>query len=259
MKRAIILGFTLIETLVAIVIGVISVAALFYSYQFFNKSYKGVIEKASISKSGRNGLSQIARELRNAGYKDIHFATVTSNHGGKKLTEYLLKENNNASTGGDILKFYYDFSPRQRVGIGYKLKKYKNRSDTFLARTSIFTSCTDPNQATSSDLSHLEALVPCKDTTIDNAVFIDNVEDFQVVFKNDKGVEVKPVNFGAGKSNQALVKSIELYITIKSKDEIFNEEKSWTISTADHSYTKIDKYHRDTLFVSVYPRNIVKN
>jgi len=34
MRRSKILGFTLVETMVAIVIGVISVAALFYSYQF---------------------------------------------------------------------------------------------------------------------------------------------------------------------------------------------------------------------------------
>ena len=77
-------GFTLVESLVAIVIGVISVAAMYYSYQFFNKSYQGILDKASISKSSRNGLSQITRELRNVGYKDINFVHT-------QLEEYLSK------------------------------------------------------------------------------------------------------------------------------------------------------------------------
>jgi|TARA_B100001964_G_scaffold172191_1_gene189566 hypothetical protein len=248
MKRTSVLGFTLAETLVAIVIGVISVTAIYYSYQFFNKSYKSVIQKSSISKSGRDGLSQIVKELRNAGYKDMNYKETTSNHGGTELTDYLSKTNN-AANGGDILKFSYDFSPWARVAIEYKLKKYlNNRSDTFLARTYKFNSCRDQN-----DPSNLDALVTCKDIEkIIDEPLIHNVEDFQVIFKNDKGIEV---------SNQALVKSIELYITIKSKDEIFNKEKSWTISNGDgdHTYPKKDKYYRDTFFVSVYPRNILKN
>ena len=71
------LGFTLVETLMAIVIGVISVAAIFYSYQFFNKSYQGILDKSSISRSGREVLRMIARDLRNAGYKDVNYTRAS--------------------------------------------------------------------------------------------------------------------------------------------------------------------------------------
>ena len=64
-------------------------------------------------------------------------------------------------------------------------------------------------------------------------VFIENVEDFQVVFKDNKGDEVKTVNFGAGKVNQALVKTIEIYLTVRSRNKIFNANKNWTIKNAD--------------------------
>ena len=77
------LGMTLVEVLVALIIGTISVAAMFYSYNIFNRSYQGIVEKASVSKSGRNALSQLARELRNVGYKDINQLQAS-------LEEYLL-------------------------------------------------------------------------------------------------------------------------------------------------------------------------
>ena len=66
-------GFTLAEVLVSIVIGVISIAAAFASYNYFNKSYKSVSQKAAINSSARDALTVIARDLRNAGYIDINF------------------------------------------------------------------------------------------------------------------------------------------------------------------------------------------
>ena len=130
------LGMTLVEVLVALIIGTISVAAVFYSYNIFNRSYQGIVEKASISKSGRNALSQLARELRNVGYKDI-------NQTKGPLEEYLWKENNVSGfqIGSDSLMIYYDLSPKERVRIDYKLKKYQNSQDTFLSRSFFHWTC----------------------------------------------------------------------------------------------------------------------
>ena len=66
-------AFTLIETMIALVISLISVAAIYNAYLFFNKSYQGLLDKAAISDAGRTSLSIIAKDLRNAGYKDINF------------------------------------------------------------------------------------------------------------------------------------------------------------------------------------------
>ena len=71
------LGFTLTETLVAIVIGMISVAAAFSAYNYFNKSYASISQKASISKSAREALTAIARDLRNAGYIDPNYVAYS--------------------------------------------------------------------------------------------------------------------------------------------------------------------------------------
>ena len=61
-------GFTLAEVLVSIVIGVISIAAAFASYNYFNKSYKSVSQKAAINSVARDALSLLTKELRNRFY-----------------------------------------------------------------------------------------------------------------------------------------------------------------------------------------------
>ena len=66
-------AFTLVEILVAIVIGVISILAAFSSYNYFNKSYKSVSQKSAINSSAREALTVIARDLRNTGYLHIDF------------------------------------------------------------------------------------------------------------------------------------------------------------------------------------------
>ena len=66
-------AFTLVEVLVAVVIGVISILAAFSSYNYFNKSYKSVSQKSAINSSAREALTVIARDLRNAGYIDINY------------------------------------------------------------------------------------------------------------------------------------------------------------------------------------------
>ena len=234
------LGMTLVEVLVALIIGTISVAAVFYSYNIFNRSYQGIVEKASVSKSGRNALSQLARELRNVGYKDINQLQAS-------LEEYLWKENNVSGfqIGSDSLRIFYDLSPKERLRIDYKLKKYQNSQDTFLSRSFYHWTCTSANN--------------CPVRKEVDEVFINNVEDFQIVFKDDAGKEVKPVNFGSGKANQQRVKSIEVYLTVRSANEIFKKNKNWKINNADQTYSKNDRYTRETFFVSVYPRNIVMN
>ena len=151
--------------------------------------------------------------------------------------------------GADFLQIFYDDSPNNRVRVDYGLKKYKNSDDTYLARTYQVDNCTSPSKCT--------LLLNNEDQ-----IFINNVEDFQVVFKDDKGAEVTNVNSLVGKSgiqNQLRVKTIEIYLTVRSRNKVYNSKKTWTIKNADREYDATDQYHRDTYFVSVYPRNIVQN
>ena len=248
MRRSKILGFTLVETLVAIVIGVISVAALFYSYQFFNKSYQGILDKASISRSGRDALRIIARDLRNAGYKDVNYTPL--------FDRWIEQKDFEDFAGADFLAIYYNTSPSDRVRIYYRVRKYKNSNDMYLSRDVVENPVTNPKQL------------------LLNEIIVPYVTDFQVVLKDIDGKELKPVcikcNAGnlkhgtaaEGKANQSKVHTAEVYLTVRSPNKIYQKEKIWKIinynsPTGRTQTLKPDRYHRETFFVSVYLRNIV--
>ena len=248
MKRSKILGFTLVETLVAIVIGVISVTALFYSYQFFNKSYQGILDKASISQSGRDALRIIARDLRNAGYKDVNYTP--------NFDRWIEQKDFEDFAGADFLAIYYNTSPSDRVRIYYRVRKYKNSNDMYLSRDVVENPVTNSKQL------------------LLNEIIVPYVTDFQVVLKDIGGKELKPVcikcNAGnlkhgtaaEGKANQSKVHTAEVYLTVRSPNKIYQKEKIWKIinynsPTGRTQTLNPDRYHRETFFVSVYLRNIV--
>lgn len=249
-------GFTLTEALVAIVIGMISVAAIFFSYQAFNKAFKSVEAKAQMNSNARDALSQMTRELRNTCRVDTNWVGHTNPllTASQCLTKFKSPRGYpQYFAGADFLQIFYDDSPNNRVRVDYGLKKYKNSNDTYLARTYMVMNCISTNNCSFDS--------PRGVRNVDQ-IFINNVEDFQVVFKDNQGAEVTNVNSLAGKpgiQNQLRVKTIEIYLTVRSRNKVYNSKKTWTIKNADREYTVTDQYHRDTYFVSVYPRNIVQN
>ena len=64
-----IIGLTLIEILIGIIITSIMMAAMYTSYSVVNRSYTQVSEKAKISRSSRDLVSMLMRDIRMAGFR----------------------------------------------------------------------------------------------------------------------------------------------------------------------------------------------
>tara|TARA_Y100001935_G_scaffold152217_1_gene125570 strand:+ start:1688 stop:2836 length:1149 start_codon:yes stop_codon:yes gene_type:complete len=62
-------GLTLVEILIGIVITSLMMGAMYTSYNVVNKTYNQVSEKAKISKTSRDLISMLMRDVRMAGYK----------------------------------------------------------------------------------------------------------------------------------------------------------------------------------------------
>ena len=62
-----IIGLSLIEILIGIIITSIMMAAMYTSYSVVNQSYNQVSEKAKISKSSRDLVSMLMRDIRMSG------------------------------------------------------------------------------------------------------------------------------------------------------------------------------------------------
>ena len=250
-------GFTLAELLVSIVIGAISIAAAFASYNYFNKSYKSVSQKASINSAARDALTVIARDLRNAGYIDINF--TRDSRPEIKLINLRQKYLDNL----DSLAVWYTTAPNDRMRVYYRPMKYQNSNKMYLAREVVMNPVTARN------------------VIYDNIEFVPNIVDFQVVFKDKEGNELYPVcddcgpiensqgsnqmvgAYTKGQANMKKVHKAEIYLTIESAKEVFNTNQETRIRNHEGAYgndlTFNDKYYRETFFVSVHTRNLAKH
>ena len=245
------LGFTLVEILVATVISAMSIMVVIYLYLFFNNSYKSLLDKAEMNESGRSILSMVSKDLRNAGYKDINY-----NQTWDRLIEQVDNYNN---TGSDSLTIWYNSSPQDRIKIQYFLKKYDNGNEMYLAKDVIENPVTNPKYFYCERASVQKNCAPLN--------IVPHVTDFQVILRDIDGKELRPVcatcSSAIGKENQLKVHTAEIYSTVRSKNEIYKQNRIVKIVNHNSSTGKEknldDKYHRDTFYVSTYLRNIVKN
>ena len=302
MKPKKISGMTLVEVLVAIIIGTITVAAIFYSYNIFNKSYQGVADKAKMSTSTRNALTMIARDLRNAGYYDINFLDGSScgyDPCSSSRDRSIEKKDNRFARvmgytqpdpvgnvkfsqiyggGPDYLAMRYTNTPNTRYEIRYFLvaRNKNNVKDMYLARDLIYNPATcykqKPGAGHPKNCLKWGQKMYCEkrhsQTGCNPLPIIDFVSDFQVVFKDRDGKELKDVCFDCssqtGKDNQLKAHTAEIYLTVRSEHEIYSKDKKVIFvndnpSSRGKKTEKNDRYHREAFFVSVYLRNLDKN
>ena len=118
-------GFTLAEVLVATVIGIISIAAAFASYSYFNKSYKSISQKANINNTAREALSILTKELRNAGYVDPNYLANSpeSNRTERTVRMDFISVSSKRFGGkygqSDYLQLWYTNSAKESHSVSY--------------------------------------------------------------------------------------------------------------------------------------------
>ena len=133
-------GFTLAEVLVATVIGIISIAAAFASYGYFNKSYKSISQKANINNTAREALSILTKELRNAGYVDPNYLANSPENRTERTVRHDFISVSSKRFGGkygqsDYLQLWYSNSATESHYIVYMLQKYQDSNDYYLAKS----------------------------------------------------------------------------------------------------------------------------
>ena len=270
-------GYTLVEILVGVVIGVISVAAAFSAYNYYTKSYDSVSQKAQVNKTAREGLSIILKDLRNAGYIDPTFISGGNNDRVNSQREAELNligvsQKNRAYYGkyqqADFLSLTYTISSRDRYRVQYFLWKYRNENNYYLARDVVRNAYGGRNF---NHISNKELIVPY-------------VEDFQVILKDKDGNILTPAcmtcgpeeqkqGSGAlentpvgqktkGQANQKLVHTADVYLTVRSPKEVYKTTRRIQIKNGEPGHgsnftiSPGDRYHRETFFASAHTRNL---
>ena len=236
-------AFTLIETMVALVIGMIAIGAMYFSYQYFNNAHQSITDRANISELGRNSLSMIAKDLKNAGYKNINYSRSTWD---KKIEV----KNNYNGQGADYLRIWYNSNQSTRLQAEYYI--VKTGDQTNLVKKLIENPQFENRQVYCERLDNQKNCKPL--------VIVENVTDFQVVLKDINGGELTTVGLSSADAiaNQDKVHTAEIYVTVRSANELYKANKTTKILNHNFSLQKNDQYHRETFFLSVYLRNLIK-
>ena len=234
-------AFTLIETMVALVIGMIAIGAMYFAYQYFNNAHQSITDRASMSKLGRNSLTMIAKDLRNAGYQNINYS--------KSVWDRKIEVKNNYNNKkSDYLRIWYNSDPNTRMQAEYYIEQIG--SQTNLVKQLIENPVLDPKEmyCERHDISK-----NCKPIVI-----VENVTDFQVVLRDNSGAELTTSWGSYPVTNQDKVHTVEIYVTVRSPNELYKTNKITKILNHNFSLQKNDQYHRETFYLSVYLRNLIK-
>ena len=236
-------AFTLIETLVALVIGMIAIGAMYFAYQYFNNTYQSITDRAAMSEAGRNSLSLIAKDLRNAGYKNINYSRSAWD---RKIEV----KNNYNSRGADYLSIWFNSDQNTRIQTEYYIEQ--TGSQTNLVKQLIENPVVDPKKAY---CERYDIQRNCKPMVI-----VENVTDFQVVLRDNTGAELTSVGLFSADAiaNQDKVHTAEIYVTVRSPNELYKTSKITKILNHNFTLQKNDQYHRETFYLSVYLRNLIK-
>ena len=236
-------AFTLIETMVALVIGMIAIGAMYFSYQYFNNAHQSITDRANISELGRNSLSMIAKDLKNAGYKNINYSRSAWD---RKIEV----KNNYNGQGADYLRIWYNSDQNTRIQAEYYIVKTGDKTN--LVKKLIENPQFENRQVY---CERSDTQKNCKPLVI-----VENVTDFQVVLKDINGGELTAVGLSSADAiaNQDKVHTAEIYVTVRSANELYKANKITKILNHNFSLQKNDQYHRETFFLSVYLRNLIK-
>ena len=81
-------GITLIEIMIGVVISAIMMGAMYTTYNIVNSSYSQVTDRAKISRSGRDIIAMLIRDIRLAGFK-YHYGVNADDISKQDNLEYI--------------------------------------------------------------------------------------------------------------------------------------------------------------------------
>jgi len=287
-------GLSLVEMLIGIVITSMMILAIITSYNVVNKSYSQVTDRAKISRSGRDIVEMMMRDIRMAGFRYI-LGTNTLDFPTRSYLEFkggdttIYESHDPIIIEKNVLGFsvdgaadpeskhedddvccdrihivYDDFNqndvnqPYKRYKTTYFAKKVDEGGDK---RYAVYKTIQSWIQVVGDDTGSWTT--DCAECYVEQKVR-DHVVDMEFIPLNKAGLKMVPLpspgTNTAARENLYKIKAIDLRLTFRSKNEFFRftstSKPRWLKGLGDRHKAFMDKYLRDSVVVTIYTRNI---
>ena len=291
-----ILGFTLIEVLIGVVISSIMMAAMYTTYSVVNKSYSQVTDRAKISRSGRDIVEMMMREIRMAGFKyrlgtnTLDFPTTSYlqfNGGDTTIAlshDPIIIEKNVplgfsiTGTGDPTPKHSDDDKCCDRIHIVYDdfnqndaTQPYKRYKITYYARPeddgkdkryAVYKTVQSWRQNLDQDTGAWVS--DCSECYVGQKIR-DHIVDMEFIPLDAAGRKIsplpKPGSDTAARDNLYKIRAVDVRLTFRSKKEFYrfkakDDAPRFVKALGDRTQAFVDRYLRDSVVVTIHTRNI---
>ena len=283
-------GVTLIEIMIGVVISTIMMGAMYTTYSLVNSSYSQVTDRAKISRSGRDIIAMLMRDIRLAGFK-YHFGenaadipkldNLQHNSSSSDIEKshdpiIVIKDELGDATGSVLPEFkneeadkccdkihivYGDFNqndadqPYKRYRVTYYAKP--SGDNEYYAVHKSKQSWIQTTGASTGDWSS-----SCSEC-FSGELIRDHLVDMEFIVFDEQGRIINPPPRPDKDSRRDLynIKSVDVRLTFRSKSEFYrfkaNDKKPRFVKgLGDRTRKFLDKYLRDSVVVTVNTRNI---
>ncbi len=291
-----ILGFTLIEVLIGVVISSVMMAAMYTTYNVVNKSFSQVTDRAKISRSGRDIVEMLMRDVRMAGFKyrlgtnalDFPTTSYLQFLGGDTTialshdpiiieknaplgftisgaTDPTPKHSDDDKCCDRIHIVYDDFDqndatqPYKRYKITYYAEPVDDGGDKRYAAYKTVQSWIQGLDAASGSW-----VSDCSECYVGQKIR-DHVVDMEFIPLDAAGRKIfpipKPGSDEAARNNLYKIRAVDVRLTFRSKKEFYRFGASASAprlvkALGDRSRAFFDRYLRDSVVVTIHTRNI---
>ena len=283
-------GVTLIEIMIGVVISTIMMGAMYTTYSLVNSSYSQVTDRAKISRSGRDIIAMLMRDIRLAGFK-YHFGenaadipkldNLQHNSSSSDIEKshdpiIVIKDELGDATGSALAEVkneeadkccdkihivYGDFNqndadqPYKRYRVTYYAKP--SGDNEYYAVHKSKQSWIQTTGASTGDWSS-----SCSEC-FSGELIRDHLVDMEFIVFDEQGRIINPPPRPDKDSRRDLynIKSVDVRLTFRSKSEFYRFKAKegkprFVKGLGDRTREFLDKYLRDSVVVTVNTRNI---
>ena len=282
-------GITLIEIMIGVVISAIMMGAMYTTYSIVNSSYTQVTDRAKISRSGRDIIAMLIRDIRLAGFK-YHYGVNTDDISKQDNLEYIsgssdvetshdpiivikdelgdaaesdtaISKNDEADLCCDKIHIVYgdfnqnDAQPYKRYRVTYYAKP--NGDNEYYAVYKSKQSWIQSSESVTGNWS--SSCAEC----FSGELIRDHLVDMEFIVIDEQGRAINPPPRPDTSSRVDLynIKAVDIRLTFRSKNEFYrfnakDDNPRLVKGLGERTREFLDKYLRDSVVVTVNTRNI---